>query len=89
MNLKDKVFQLRKSLYGLKQASANWYRLIKNYLVENIGMTEALGWPCVFTKRQGNKILIICLFVDDMILFTNSNELSTLYRHHRAIKRQI
>lgn len=76
MKLKNIVFQLKKSLYGLKQSGANWYNLIKKYLVNNVGMKEALGWPCVFTKRIDNKIMIICLFVDDMILFTNSEELS-------------
>lgn len=77
MKMKDTVFQLRKSLYGLKPSGANWYNLIKSYLVQTVGRREMLGWPCVFTKRSDNAILIIYLFVDDMILFTNSTNLST------------
>ncbi|XP_003668352.2 Ty1/Copia family ribonuclease HI NDAI_0B00750, partial [Naumovozyma dairenensis CBS 421] len=56
---------------------ANWYKLIKGFLTDKLNMTEVLGWPCVFMKRKDKQVLIICLFVDDMILFTNSNKMAT------------
>jgi len=71
MGLNNKVFKLQQSLYGLKQSGANWYKLIKNFLIKKCGMTELLGWTCVFTRKEGKKQIILCLFVDDIILFTN------------------
>ncbi|CCC67138.1 hypothetical protein NCAS_0A05800 [Naumovozyma castellii] len=57
---------LNKSLYGLKQSGANWYDNIKNYLIKDCGLKGIKGWPRVFK----NDDVTICLFVDDMIMFT-------------------
>ncbi|EDO17438.1 Tkp1 protein [Vanderwaltozyma polyspora DSM 70294] len=62
---KNKIFKLEKSLYGLKQSGANWYENIKKYLTEDCGMSNIRGWPCAFK----NEDLIVCLFVDDIIVF--------------------
>ena len=41
------VLRLIKSLYGLKQASANWYDMLKKGL-EIRGFKESVADPCVF-----------------------------------------
>ncbi|KAJ1052934.1 hypothetical protein FZC27_7784g2358 [Saccharomyces cerevisiae] len=64
--MNDKLIRLKKSLYGLKQSGANWYETIKSYLIKQCGMEEVRGWSCVFKNSQ----VTICLFVDDMILFS-------------------
>lgn len=72
LQLKDKVLRLNKSLYGLKQSGANWYQTIREFLVEQTKVKETDGWPCVFIAPG----IIICLFVDDMIVFTDTVEKS-------------
>ena len=42
---------LRKSLYGLKQASANWHELLKKALALR-GFKESVADPCVFIKSD-------------------------------------
>jgi len=49
---KQYVLRLRKSLYGLKQASANWYDMLKTGL-ELRGFKESIADPCVFVKSSG------------------------------------
>ncbi|KAF4002600.1 Reverse transcriptase/ribonuclease H [Saccharomyces cerevisiae] len=66
LGMNDKLIRLKKSLYGLKQSGANWYETIKSYLIKQCGMEEVRGWSCVFKNSQ----VTICLFVDDMILFS-------------------
>ena len=66
LGMNNKLLRLRKSLYGLKQSGANWYETIKSYLINQCGMKEVRGWSCVFKNSQ----VTICLFVDDMILFS-------------------
>ncbi|GAX72280.1 gag-pol fusion protein [Saccharomyces cerevisiae] len=73
LGMNNKLIRLRKSLYGLKQSGVNWNEMIKSYLIEQCDMEEVRGWSCVFKNSQ----VTICLFVDDMILFSkdlNSNK---------------
>lgn len=57
------VLKLRKSLYGLKQASFNWHNKLKSALEER-GFVESLSDPCVFI---GKNMVVLC-YVDDCIL---------------------
>ncbi|EJT41405.1 hypothetical protein SKUD_193209 [Saccharomyces kudriavzevii IFO 1802] len=66
LGMNNKLLRLKKSLYGLKQSGANWYETIKSYLIKQCGMDEVRGWSCVFKNSQ----VTICLFVDDMTLFS-------------------
>ena len=45
------VLRLRKSLYGLKQASANWYFMLKKGL-EIRGFKESVADPYVFILKM-------------------------------------
>eukprot|EP00984_Skeletonema_dohrnii_P036409 scaffold37345_cov344-Skeletonema_dohrnii-CCMP3373.AAC.1 len=46
---KQHLLRLRKSLYGLKQASANWHEYLKKGL-QLRGFDESVADPCVFFK---------------------------------------
>ena len=48
---KHHAFHLKKSIYGLKQASANWYSVIKK-VIELRGFKESVADPCFFIKNQ-------------------------------------
>ena len=50
-NRKIHVLRLKKSLYGLKQASANWHDMLKRGL-ESRGFSESVADPCVFIKQS-------------------------------------
>ena len=50
-NNKFYVLRLRKSLYSLKQASANWYDMLKKSL-EIRGSKESVAYPCLFIKQN-------------------------------------
>ena len=72
------LLKLKKSLYGLKQASANWHQLLKTALT-NRSFVESLSDPCVFI---GDKMIVLT-YVDDCILiskeiFTLNNFISSL-----------
>jgi hypothetical protein len=74
-----KVYQLKKSLYGLKQALRAWYNRIDTYLIKS-GFSRSQNEPTLYTKTdQHGEILIACLYVDDMI-YTGNLEL-TSFKH--------
>ena len=60
------VCKLKKSLYGLKQSPRCWNEKLCNHL-KSLGFKESGADPCVFI-RQGKKIEIIAVYVDDLIL---------------------
>jgi transposase InsO family protein len=68
-----KVYRLKKALYGLKQAPRAWYSRIESYFSKE-GFTKCPYEHTLFIKTTvGGKILIICLYVDDLI-FTGNDE---------------
>jgi hypothetical protein len=74
------VCKLNKSLYGLKQAGRAWYHKIHHTLPE-LGFTALHADTCVYILRQSSVLIIIALYVDDLLLFSNSLErLETLKR---------
>jgi hypothetical protein len=74
-----KVYRLKKSLYGLKQAPRAWYNRIDTYLIKS-GFSRNQNEPTLYIETdQHGKILIVCLYVDDMI-YTGNLEL-TSFKH--------
>jgi hypothetical protein len=70
---------LKKALYGLKQTPRAWYNIIDTYLIKS-GFSRSQNEPTLYTKTdQHGKILIVCLYVDDMV-YTGNLEL-TNFKH--------
>ena len=65
---KSNVLLLKKSLYGLKQASMNWYEMLATALRDR-GFKEASD-PCVFLRHD----MIFLTYVDDCILLSPKKE---------------
>eukprot|EP00253_Pinus_taeda_P020882 PITA_20882 len=61
------VCRLKKSLYGLKQAPRAWYAKMDNFLLES-GFSRCHSGNTVYTKKVGNSLIILVLYVDDLIL---------------------
>ena len=68
------VCKLEKGLYGLKQASRCWFLTIDEFLQAN-SYKQCDGDRCVYLKTVEDKFLILALYIDDVILATNSQEL--------------
>ena len=67
------VEQLRlllRSLYGLKQAGLLWNKLLNDFLV-SFGFKRCFADYCVYTLTRGNATILICLYVDDMMIGHN------------------
>ncbi|GJZ06488.1 retrovirus-related pol polyprotein from transposon TNT 1-94, partial [Tanacetum coccineum] len=67
----DHVYKLKKALYGLKQAPRAWYDKLSSFLIEH-GFTKGIVDPTLFTRRHGEDILLVQVYVDD-IIFRSTN----------------
>ncbi|GLU09096.1 hypothetical protein SLE2022_259720 [Rubroshorea leprosula] len=65
-----KVYKLKRALYGLKQAPRAWYSRIEAYFLKE-GFQKCPYEHTLFTKTEGGKMLIVCLYVDDLIYTGN------------------
>lgn len=59
--------RLKKTLYGLKQSPRQWGEMLANYLI-SIGFTRSNADPSIFIRGTNNALIIICIYVDDLLL---------------------
>ena len=70
------VCLLKKYLYGLKQDPSAWYAKMDNFLLDP-GFSRFHSDPNVYTKKLGNHLIILVLYVDDIILTCSDPNLIT------------
>jgi hypothetical protein len=58
---------MRKSIYGLKQASRQWY-LKFDETVRSFGFKENEEDNCIYAKFRNEKFIFLILYVDDILL---------------------
>ncbi|RVE41341.1 hypothetical protein evm_014011 [Chilo suppressalis] len=74
INSRHKVYRLHKSVYGLKQAPRAWNEKINSVLIKNLNFNRLTCEPCVYVRSQNGALVIIALYVDDVILFSNCHK---------------
>ncbi|CAL1400086.1 unnamed protein product [Linum trigynum] len=65
-----RVCRLRKSIYGLRQASRNWYQKFTQALLE-LNFVQSRADHALFTYRRGAIFVVALIYVDDVILTGN------------------
>ncbi|XP_057981296.1 uncharacterized mitochondrial protein AtMg00810-like [Malania oleifera] len=75
-----KVCKLNKSLYGLKQASRQWYSKLLNFIIHQRFIQSKADYS-LFTKVTEDSFTIILVYVDDVIVARNNmDEIDQLKR---------
>lgn len=66
----DKVCRLRKTIYGLKQASREWNKKLNSCLLQ-AGLKCSQTDSCVYYSIRGEKLTFVAVYVDDLLIFSN------------------
>ena len=71
----SQVCKLQRSLYGLKQATRQWYARLSTFLVGH-GFKQSTADYSLFTLKRKNSFTALLVYVDDIVL--SGNDLSVI-----------
>lgn len=66
-NGEEMVCRLKKSIYGLKQASRNWNQTIDKWM-KDYGFKASEADPCLYVKHEEQEVIVVIIWVDDLII---------------------
>ena len=69
-NDENLVCKLTKALYGIKQTLRAWYYHLDKYLQQQ-GFTKGSADINLYTKIEGDKLLIVVVYADDINFCSN------------------
>ncbi|MCP3678245.1 MAG: hypothetical protein GY721_11850, partial [Deltaproteobacteria bacterium] len=75
-----RVCKLQKAIYGLKQSSRLWNEDLHSTLIA-MEFSRCRSDPCLYFKCKGSSVMFFLVYVDDIIISTNDDD---LYRHTLA-----
>jgi hypothetical protein len=76
----NKVCKLHKSLYGLKQASRQWYSKLSSALI-SLGYKQSVSDHSLYTKSTNSEFTAVLVYVDDIVLAGNSSQEIQAVKH--------
>ncbi|KAF7567672.1 hypothetical protein PtrM4_142630 [Pyrenophora tritici-repentis] len=76
-----KVLELKRALYGLKDAPLLWYKYLKETLIK-LGLKSVKDVPCLFTNER----LIVFFYVDDIVVLVHPGHLDDHQEFERRLE---
>nr|GFC26806.1 hypothetical protein [Tanacetum cinerariifolium] len=77
-NNPNHVYKLKKALYELKPAPRAWYDMLSSFLLSQ-DFSKGSVDPTLFIRRNGNDLLLVQIYVDDIIFAASTLELCDLF----------
>nr|GEU89944.1 retrovirus-related Pol polyprotein from transposon TNT 1-94 [Tanacetum cinerariifolium] len=84
-NNTNHVYTLKKALYGLKQAPRAWYDMLSSFLISQ-DFSKGSRDLTLFIRRNGNDLLLVQIYVDDIIFAASTLELCDLFANLMCLK---
>jgi hypothetical protein len=76
-----KLIELKKALYGLKDALLHWYKHLKETLTQ-LGLRSVKDVSCLFINER----LIIFFYMDDIVVLVYPNHLNDYHQFKKQLE---
>ncbi|XP_024081556.1 uncharacterized protein LOC106664782 [Cimex lectularius] len=73
---KGKVWLLKRAMYGLKQSGRCWNQRLHTVMT-GLGLQQSKADPCIYFKVIPDGMIVIAIYVDDLLIFSNQCDLQT------------
>uniref|UniRef100_A0A7C8YK69 Reverse transcriptase Ty1/copia-type domain-containing protein n=1 Tax=Opuntia streptacantha TaxID=393608 RepID=A0A7C8YK69_OPUST len=80
-NPSNKVYKLQKSLYGLKQASRQWFAKLHTFLLQ-LGYVQSQHDSSLFLRTSASHFTIVAVYVDDILVTGSHPDDIVTLKHH-------
>ena len=77
----EKVYLLKKAMYGLKQPPRGWYNNMDGHLLSQ-GFEKSLGESTLYVKKLDSNLVIVSLYVDDLLVTRGNKAQITLFKQN-------
>ncbi|OWZ19332.1 Copia type Polyprotein [Phytophthora megakarya] len=67
------MYEVVKVLYGLRQPGSEWNAELNRWFL-NQGYLRSLTEPCLYYNFEGQTITLVLIYVDDIMVATNSED---------------
>ncbi|KAL7997789.1 putative reverse transcriptase, RNA-dependent DNA polymerase [Plasmopara halstedii] len=74
------VYVVKKALYGLRQSGREWSSEINGWLLER-DFQRCSTEPCLYYKLDGERIVFVLVYVDDILCATNDEAFKVHFFH--------
>ena len=81
----DKVYKLKKALYGLRQAPRAW-NVKLNQILRGLNFHRCSKEPSLYRKEMNNELLVVVVYVDDLLVTGTSLKLIDVFKQEMATK---
>ncbi|GKF22115.1 retrovirus-related pol polyprotein from transposon TNT 1-94 [Tanacetum coccineum] len=79
------VYKLKNALYGLKKAPCAWYDMVSSFLISQ-HFYKGVVDPTLFTRKVGNNLLLVQIYVDDIIFASTNTALCNEFANQMTTK---
>ena len=80
LDQEQRVCKLKRSIYGLKQASRSW-NIKFDTAIKSYGFKHNVDEPCVYKRIVNSTVAFLVLYVDDILLIGNDVRFLTDIKH--------
>ena len=81
----EKVYKLKKALYGLRQAPRAW-NIKLNKILRGLNFQRCSKEPSLYRKEENKSLLVVVVYVDDLLVTGSSLEVIQEFKREMATK---